>query len=126
MTEMMISASSRYFAALGRLDREAYLDCFHKNAVLHDPYGGKPLQGHEGLAKWFVGMERTWKEFSMEPSEQFESGDRIAVQWTAKGKTGSGKVAIFAGINVFTVDENELITRLEGYWDAKSMMAQIG
>jgi hypothetical protein len=37
----------------------------------------------------------------------------------------SGKRADFAGINVFTVGEDGLISRLEGYWDYAAMVAQI-
>jgi steroid delta-isomerase-like uncharacterized protein len=122
---MMISVSDRYFQALSDLDRDAYLSCFSTDVDLFDPYGGKPFKGHEGLVKWFSGMERTWTEFSMKPVASYISSDRIAIQWQAKGRAGSGKVANFSGINVFTVDKSGLVTQLEGYWDIQSMMAQI-
>ena len=125
MTKEMISASERYFSALKQLDKSSYIKCFSSEAELHDPYGGKPFHGQDGLARWFVGMERTWTEFSIEANSHYISGDRIAVQWHATGKTGAGKTADFAGINVFTINQAGLITRLEGYWDARSMMAQI-
>ncbi len=125
MEEMMISVSDRYFQALSELDRDAYLSCFSTEVDLFDPYGGKPFKGREGLVKWFATMERTWSEFSMKPVTQFTSGDRVAIQWQAKGSSDSGKKAEFSGINVFTVDRSGLITQLEGYWDFQSMLAQI-
>lgn len=120
-----MSASDRYFSALNELDREAYLRCFADDADLLDPYGGRPFQGHEGLSKWFSGMERTWAEFQMVPQASYASGDRVAVHWKATASSKSGKRASFSGINVFTMDESGLILRLEGYWDAASMMEQI-
>jgi ketosteroid isomerase-like protein len=122
---MTISASDAYFKALCELDRDAYLSCFNSAAELRDPYGGEPFLGHDGIAKWFKGMERTWQEFSIKPVDQFRGGDRIAVQWEAQGRAKSGKNAQFSGINVFTFDNEGLISHLEGYWDFQSMVAQI-
>ncbi|UCG23737.1 MAG: nuclear transport factor 2 family protein [Chloroflexota bacterium] len=125
MKTKMISISSRYFEALSNLDRGAYLNCFAADAELHDPYGGRPFAGRTGLEKWFTGMDRTWSEFAMRPGACFVSGDRIAVQWQAEGLARSGKRAEFAGVNVFTVDEDGLISRLEGYWDFAALLDQI-
>ena len=121
----MTSVSSRYFEALSDLDRDAYFSCFSAEAVLNDPYGGKPFKGLEGLEKWFAGMETTWSEFSMEPLAEFHGGNRIATHWQAEGSAHSGKRAAFSGINIFTIDESGLIIQLEGYWDFRSMITQI-
>ena len=125
MTTKMISTCRRYFEALSALDREAYLACFSVDAELHDPYGGRPFGGHQGLAKWVAGMEQTWTSFGIQPGEYYIGGDRAAVTWTAQAQAKSGKQADFGGINVFTIGEDGLITRLDGYWDAAAMLAQI-
>ncbi len=125
MTRTKISAARRYFDALGALDKQTFLDCFGSEAELHDPYGGPVFQGPDGLSKWFKGMERTWESFSMKPTDSYESGDRVAAKWKATAIAKNGKTASFEGINVFTVDDDGLISRLEAYWDASSMMAQI-
>lgn len=125
MTQTKISAVECYFDALSSLDRKTFLNCFNNQAELLDPYGGRVFEGREGLSKWFVGMERTWDVFSMQATETYESGDRLAVKWTASATAKNAKTALFDGINVFTIDEDGLISRLEGYWDASGMMAQI-
>lgn len=114
-----------YFAALNDIDREAYVACFTEDAAVLDPYGGRPLHGVDGLHKFMDGMERTWASFEMTPGELFAAGDRVAVQWSCKAEAGSGKKANFSGINVFTLSEDGRISRLEGYWDFKAMVAQI-
>ena len=125
MTDLIRSASDKYFAAVSGLDRAGYLACFAPDAVVHDPYGGRAWQGHEGLAKFFGGMERTWASFTMAAVESYVSGNRLATTWTAQGVSKNDKTAQFAGINVFTVNEEGLITQLEAYWDFKAMVAQI-
>ena len=125
MTDSIRSTSDNYFAAVSQLDQAAYLACFASDAVVHDPYGGRAWQGHEGLTKFFGGMERTWASFTMTPGESHVSGNRLATTWTAQGVSKNDKTAQFAGINVFTVNEDGLITQLEAYWDFKAMVAQI-
>ncbi|MGH2536664.1 MAG: nuclear transport factor 2 family protein [Candidatus Promineifilaceae bacterium] len=125
MRAAMISACERYFDALNRIDRAAFLACFAPQAEAHDPYGGRPAQGEEGLNKWFSAMERTWDRFQMTPAEYFVGGDRVAVQWSAEARAKNGKSATFSGVNVFTLAPNGEIARLEAYWDAAAMMAQI-
>lgn len=122
---MADSAVGRYFAALNGIDREAYLACFAAEAEVLDPYGARPFLGDAGLNKFMDNMERTWSAFQMTPGEPFAAGDRVAVSWSCTATAKSGKTAEFAGINVFTLNEEGLITRLEGYWDFRAMVAQI-
>lgn len=121
----MASITDSYFAALNGLDREAYLACFAENALLQDPYGGRPLQGTTGLHKFMDGMERTWASFQMTPGDAHAAGDRVAIPWRCTAVAKSGKTAHFAGVNVFTIDESGLISQLDGYWDFKAMVSQI-
>ncbi|GMQ78155.1 MAG: hypothetical protein BMS9Abin02_0654 [Anaerolineae bacterium] len=122
MTKRMISATNHHFNALSKINLDDFLACFKKDATLADPYRGKPYAGKEGLSKWFNGIRRSWKGFSIEAEEAFNSGDRAAVKWTDRG----GK--FWKECNFFRhryIDEDGLITRIDGYWDAPSMMAQI-
>lgn len=121
----MASITDSYFAALNGLDREAYLACFTTDALLQDPYGARPLQGTAGLHKFMDGMERTWASFQMTPGDAYAAGDRVAVPWRCTAVAKSGKTAHFAGVNIFTLNEDGLITQLDGYWDFKAMVAQI-
>jgi hypothetical protein len=93
---------------------------------VHDPYGGRPFKGSDGLHRFMDNMERTWATFFMEPGDHFAAGDRIATAWKAQATTKAGKTAVFAGIDVFTFDEAGLICQLEAYWDVKAMLVQIG
>ena len=122
---MIPTAIEAYRQALNSLDRAAYHAAFAADAVVMDPYGGRPLEGAAGLDRFFNGMERTWSRFTMTYGAAYAGGDRVAVNWQVEAEAKGGKVAVFAGINVFTLDDSGLITRLEGYWDARAMMAQL-
>jgi steroid delta-isomerase len=121
----MSNAIGDYFRALSDIDREAYLACFDENATILDPYGGRPLTGVDGLNKFMDGVERTWDSFSMTPREMIAVADRVAASWSVVATAKSGKSAEFSGINIFTLNEAGKISRLEGYWDFKAMLAQI-
>jgi len=125
MTNDVESSVDRYFRAVSNLDRDAYLDSFSPDAVLRDPYGGPERRGAPGLNAFFDGMEKTWESFEMVPEDAYRSGNRVAVPWTASGTAKSGKTADFAGVNVFSLDDDGRIERLEGYWDYEKMVAQL-
>lgn len=120
-----MSSVEGYFSAVNSIDRAAYLACFAPDAVVQEPYGGRPFSGHEALNKFFNGMERTWDSFTMTPVATFAVADRVAVHWTTTATAKSGKTAEFAGINLFTLNADGQISHLEAYWDFKAMVAQI-
>lgn len=125
MTNDAESSVDRYFRAVSDLDREAYLDSFSPDAVVRDPYDGPRREGTPGLNAFFDGMEKTWESFEMTPAGAYRSGNRVAVPWTASGKAKSGKQADFAGVNVFSLDDDGRIQQLDGYWDYEEMVAQL-
>lgn len=125
MTNDAESSVDRYFRALSDLDRDAYLDSFSSDAVLRDPYGGPERRGTPGLNAFFDGMEKTWESFEMVPEGAHRSGNRVAVPWTASGTARNGKTADFAGVNVFSLDDEGRIEQLESYWDYEEMAAQL-
>ncbi len=114
-----------YFIALNNIDRDAFLACFTSDAVARDPYGVAEFDGESGLNKFFDSMERTWRDFQMDPQAAYSGGERIAVPWNATSTAKNGKSAAFAGVNVFTLGEGDKIQELDAYWDMKAMVAQI-
>lgn len=125
MTTTMNSAIEAYRQALNGRDQAAYVACFTEDAVLLDPYGPRALEGVDGLQRFFKGFEQTWATFTMTFAEPHSSGDRVAVAWSVTAVAHNGHDAAFSGINVFTVNADGKISRLEGYWDVRAMLAQI-
>ncbi len=115
----------RYFEALNSIDRSAFVSCFAEEATVRDPYGGPERQGQDGLNTFFDGMERTWREFNMEPQNVYKGGARVVVPWATTAVAKNGNEAQFSGVNVFTLGDDDRIEELDAYWDFKAMLAQI-
>lgn len=125
MTIELPDSVRSYFDALNSIDRSAFVSCFAADATVRDPYGGPELRGQDGLNKFFDGMERTWREFNMEPQAAYKGGARVAVPWATTAVAKNGKGVQFSGVNVFTIGDDERIQELNAYWDFKAMLAQI-
>jgi steroid delta-isomerase len=121
----MASITDKYFKSLNNMDRDDYLSCFSEDAVVMDPYGSPPFAGKEALNAFMDTMQKTWTLFEMDPGRAFASGDRVAMTWDCTATAKNGKTADFSGINVFTLNEAGLISRVEAYWDFEEMAEQI-
>jgi len=115
----------RYFAATRAMDVTAWLACFADNAVSHDPYGGRPVQGKEELRNFFISVATAFKEIGFTENFVTVVGNRAAVKFTARGIGNNGKTAISVGIDIFEFNDQGTIQIMWGYWDPAAMMAQL-
>src|SRR4051812_2884531 len=55
----------------------------------HDIPGTRDYRGHAGFLKWLSDWSEPWAEWSLEPVQHFDAGDRIVVilRITAKGRS---------------------------------------
>jgi ketosteroid isomerase-like protein len=53
----------------------------------HDIMDGEDYRGHAGVRRWLEDWSSAWSEFSMEPEEFIDAGDRVVavVRMTARG-----------------------------------------
>ena len=116
---------SNYFAAIRAIDADAFVAVFAADGVSHDPVGAPPFSGHEGLRKFFGGIQATFAELNMQETAVYINKNEAAVHWQAEGVGKNGNSASFSGINLFTVNDDGQITSLRAYWDARAMMGQL-
>jgi len=114
-----------YFDAIAGADADDFAALFSAAAHFEDPVGGPALHGHDGVRKFHKGLRRAWQRLRMQAEDVFVRGDRAAVRWHATGHSATGKDITFDGINVFTVDGDGKISRLEGYWDFESVIGRM-
>jgi len=115
----------RYFAATRAMDVNAWLACFADNAVSHDPYGGRPVQGKEELRNFFLTVATSFKEIGFTENFVIVVGNRAAVKFTARGIGHYEKTATCEGIDIFEFNDRGTIQMMWGYWDPADMMAQL-
>lgn len=118
-------AAVAYFAAIGQAEVSELTALFAADVHLEDPVGTPVLRGHEGIARFLKGLSRAWAEIRMSPTLVCARGTSAAVAWHAVGRSATNTVIEFDGIDVVTVDDAGLITRIEGYWDLEAVIAQM-
>lgn len=114
-----------YFAALRGGAREAWLDNFAPDATLADPVDAPPVRGREGLAGFWRQMTKLFARVELIEGDLFVAGRRAAATWTGRNTTHDGKVALFAGITTFEVDDAGKLRAVQGFWDARAMLRQL-
>jgi steroid delta-isomerase len=125
MSELCRDAIRQYFEAVSSGDADALVALFAEDAHFNDPVGTPVLHGHDGVRRFHKGLTRAWERLDMDVETAFIRGDRGAAQWTAEGRSTSGKDIEFEGINLFEVDDAGRITRLEGYWDFEDVIGRM-
>jgi hypothetical protein len=117
--------TAAYFRALNERNITMFMACFTGECEAHSPFGETPYRGRANLSKMFSQRTNGWHRLRVIPKSASRSGNRIAVMWMADGTTKSGHCSCFEGVSVFEIDDMGKITRLEEYWDARSVMKQI-
>ena len=123
--EMVQEAVSNYFVAIRNMDAEAFVAVFAEDGVSHDPVGAPPFSGHDGLRKFFGGIQATFNKLTMTETAVFINKNEAAVHWQAEGVGKNSKATSFSGINLFTVNDSGKIESLRAYWNPRAMMAQL-
>lgn len=123
--EAMQTLVTRYFAATRAMDLDAWLSCFADDAVSHDPYGAPPIQGKEGLKRFFLSVAGAFKEIGFIEDFVIITGNRAAVKFTSRGIGTNGKSISGEGIDIFEANDRGTIQTMWGYWNPAAMMAQL-
>ncbi len=123
--EIVSKAVKAYFAAFRAIDEEAWVRTFAEDAVTYDPVGASPTKGHQKLREFFQTITAAFKEVDLTEDEVFIAGNGAAVKWTGRCVSKQGRKVHFEGIDVFTVNEDGKIERLEAYWNPAEMVAQL-
>jgi steroid delta-isomerase len=114
-----------YFAAIRATDRATWLGTFAEDAVSHDPVGGAPVMGREGLGQFFDTIAGLFERLSMTEDHVFVAGNGAAVKFSGRGVGKNGRTVTFEGIDVFELNEGGKIQKVWGYWDPSRLMLEL-
>lgn len=112
-------------------NKEAWLDLFADDAVVHDPVGKSP---HDPQGRGFIGKQRIaefWDlmiapgDLTIVPHKRYPCGDDIvAVAMTATNNIGGMKTYIEMVVG-YEVNGDGKLTSLKAYWDLDALQEQI-
>lgn len=60
----------------------------------HDVMDASEYRGHEGFGRWLKNWDEAWAEFSMEPEEFLDAGERVVSVFRMKATGRSSGVAV--------------------------------
>ena len=92
----------------------------------HDIMDGEDYRGHAGVVRWLEDWSSAWSEFSMEPEEFIDAGDRVVavVRMRAKGRS-SGLVLDRQDAVVQEVRDG-MIVRIDYYNNRAQALEAVG
>jgi steroid delta-isomerase len=121
-----IPSTAAYFKALNERNADALTRCFAARWVAHNPFGNPPYRNRGAAHTMLADLTAPWETLQVIPKSAYRSGNRVAIMWMAEGSAPGGHHAEFEGVTVFQLNEAGKITRLEGYWDSRATMKQLG
>ena len=92
----------------------------------HDIMDGEDYRGHAGVVRWLEDWSSAWAEFSMEPEEFIDAGERVVavVRMRAKGRS-SGLVLDRQDAVVQEVRDG-MIVRIDYYNNRAQALEAVG
>ena len=118
--EQIRATVDAYVDAYRRNDRQAAIDCFHPNAVWHDPVGQPPHLGHAGIGEFWDQTRKLASAIELSPTAVYVCGDEAAMVFDILTTIGDAKLTMQA-VETFRVDDDGLVTEARAYWDAAEM-----
>jgi steroid Delta-isomerase len=112
------NALDSYFKAIAARDPSRLALAFAEDGEIEDPVGTPVRKGRDTLAGLFASGMALASDVETNVLAAFPSGNCIAAHWTTTVRTKAGQEAKAEGIDVLEVNEQGLIVRMEGYWNA--------
>ena len=123
--EQIEAAVEEYFASIGSLNVQRYVNNFAPDGVLEDPVGTSPLQGTQAIADYFAAITTPFIEIKPMVQEVIVCGHEAAVNWKLRLKTTTGKIIVIDGMGVFNFNQAGKLQLVREFWDLAAFLAQL-
>ena len=92
----------------------------------HDIMDGEDYRGHAGVVRWLEDWSSAWSEFSMEPEEFIDAGDRVVAVVRMRAKGRSSGLVLDRQDAVVQKLRNGMIVRLDYYNNPGEALKAVG
>src|SRR5215475_4641671 len=89
--EQIEAAVEEYFASLGSLDVQRFVNNFAPDGVFEDPVGTPPIQGTQAIGAYVGAIFPQFREGKSRIQEVIVCGQEAAVNWKLRLKSMTGK-----------------------------------
>lgn len=119
------AAVEEYFASIGSLDVQRFVNNFAPDGVLEDPVGTPPIQGTQAIAAYFGAITAPFSHIKPYVQEVIVCGQEAAVNWKLRLKTTTGKTIIIDGMGVFKFNQAGKLQSVREFWDLAAFLEQL-
>jgi steroid delta-isomerase len=123
--EQIEAAVEEYFASIGSLDVQRFVNNFAPDGVLEDPVGTPPIQGTQAIGAFFGAITTPFIEIKPYVQEVIVGGQEAIVNWKLKLKTTTGKVIFIDGMGLFKFNQQGKLQSVREFWDLAAFLAQL-
>ncbi|MFI9535125.1 nuclear transport factor 2 family protein [Nocardia fusca] len=113
----------QYVKLVGSGPTSAIVDLYAPDAVIEDPIGTEPKQGHQAIREFYdviAGLER---ETSLAPETVRIAGNHAAFVFTLVTRAGGQRMTL-SPIDTMEFDAEGRIIRMRAYWGADDMSVE--
>ena len=120
----LVQATVEHFAETG----EPVWDTLHEDVEVHDHdiLDAGEYRGHAGFGRWLEDWAAAWLEFSTEPEEFLDVGDRVVMVFRMKATGRTSGVAVERQDAMVFEVRNGKTVRLDYYNDREEALKAVG
>jgi ketosteroid isomerase-like protein len=118
--EQVTAAVTNYELAYRTRDRAVFLALFSSDAVQIDPVPAPPNVGHEAIGVFFDNAMNMAPDLTLFVDRTIVCANEAAVNFHVEATLGGTKMG-FSGVDIFTVNDEGLITAISAYWDPSAI-----
>ncbi|HEY1828404.1 MAG TPA: nuclear transport factor 2 family protein [Acidimicrobiales bacterium] len=116
-TAQLRETMAKYGTAASSMDPDAYAALFTEDAVQVDPYPTPPNVGRAAIRAFIERGYSAAETFLFEVEQVHPVADRVAITFHITiGLANAGGTMHIRGVEVFTVNDEGLITAVDAYW----------
>lgn len=125
MEDRIRQTITSYFMHLCTQDGDKWVENFASDAIVHDPVGQPPHNGHDDLKRFLEGIGGLFEWATIAEDSIHINGLEAAVRWVGKGVGKNKREVVFSGIDVFTFNDQGKIQYLKCFWDAGRVLSVV-
>ncbi|WP_328391752.1 nuclear transport factor 2 family protein [Nocardia sp. NBC_00416] len=113
----------QYVKLVGSGPTEEIVDLYAPDAVIEDPIGTEPKQGHDAIREFYDVIASLDRETSLAPETVRIADKHAAFVFTLVTRAGGHRMTL-SPIDVMEFDDEGRITRMRAYWAAEDMAVE--
>ena len=115
--EQVRVAVESYVELFGAGNRDRWVQLFSEDAVVVDPVPSDPHEGREAIGGFWDGITSMADHVEIDQQALHICGDHAALVYSVKLANADEGGMAFDGVEIFSVDDEGLITSAKAYWD---------